>query len=102
MEPLEDDPERPSKSARKRAAHALQKLGERLIALKEVELAALNLPETLADAVREARRINSRAGGSRQRQYIGRLMREIDPEPIRAALDALRTNPVHNRGAKLS
>ena len=102
MEPFEDDAERPSKSARKRAAHALQKLGERLIALKEVELAALNLPETLADAVREARRISSRAGGARQRQYIGRLMREIDPEPIRAALDALRTNPVHNRSAKLS
>jgi len=101
MEPLEDDEERPSKSARKREAHALQKLGEMLIALKEPDLAALDLPEALAEAVREARRINSRGGGARQRQYIGKLMRETDPEPIRAALSRLSTNPVHNRKARL-
>jgi ribosome-associated protein len=80
--------ERPSKSARKRAAHAAQDLGEALIALPEGELAALALPAELATAVREARRIRSRAGGARQRQYIGKLMRALDPEPIRAALAA--------------
>ena len=86
----DDDPgdERPSKSARKRAAHAAQDLGEELVALKDAQLDALDLPETLKEAVRLARRITSRAGGARQRQYIGRLMRDIDPEPIRAALAA--------------
>jgi ribosome-associated protein len=82
--------ERPSKSARKRAAHAAQHLGEELVRLREAELTALALPEALAEAIRAARRITSRAGLARQRQYIGKLMREIDPEPIRAALDSRR------------
>ena len=85
---MNDDDERPSKSARKRAAHAAQDLGEALIALPDGELAALELPEELAAAVRAARRITSRAAGARQRQYIGKLMRSLDPEPIRAALAA--------------
>ncbi len=84
--PEQEGPERPSKSERKRAAHAAQDLGEMLIRLRDAELEALNLPEQLTEAIREARRITSRAGGARQRQYIGKLMREIDLEPIRAAL----------------
>ncbi|HEY4211417.1 MAG TPA: ribosome biogenesis factor YjgA [Steroidobacteraceae bacterium] len=80
--------ERPSKSARKRAAHEAQDLGEALIGLKDADLNALDLPEILADAIREAKRIPSRGGGARQRQYIGKLMREMDLEPIRAALEA--------------
>jgi len=78
--------ERPSKSARKRAAHAAQDLGEELIQLPDDALEALGLPEELAEAVRTARRIPSRAGGARQRQYIGKLMRGLELEPIRAAL----------------
>ena len=81
-------PERPSKSERKRAAHAAQDLGETLIRLRDADLDALGLPETLSEAIRAARSIRSRAAGARQRQYIGKLMREIDPEPIRAALAA--------------
>jgi ribosome-associated protein len=81
--------DRPSKSQRKRDAHAAQDLGETLIALRDSELVALNLPEILVEAIREARRIPARGGGgARQRQYIGKLMREIDPEPIREALIA--------------
>jgi ribosome-associated protein len=75
-----------SKSARKRAAHAAQGLGEELIRMRDSDLAALNLPETLVEAIRAARRITSRGGGARQRQYIGKLMREVDLEPIRAFL----------------
>jgi ribosome-associated protein len=80
--------EPPSKSARKRAAHAAQQLGESLIALRDAELEALGLPPQLAEAIRAARRITSRAAAARQRQYIGKLMRALDPEPIRAALAA--------------
>jgi ribosome-associated protein len=93
-EPKDDEqlqqpaPERPSKSARKRAAHAAQELGEELIKLSDAQLEALALPEQLMDALRLARRISSRGGGARQRQFIGKLMRTIDPEPIRAALSA--------------
>ncbi|HUL19237.1 MAG TPA: ribosome biogenesis factor YjgA [Steroidobacteraceae bacterium] len=82
--------ERPSKSARKRAAHAAQELGEELIKLSDEQLQALALPEQLIDALRLARRISSRGGGARQRQFIGKLMRSTDPEPIRAALGARR------------
>jgi ribosome-associated protein len=78
----------PSKSARKRAAHAAQDLGEALLGLRDAELEALKLPEALLDAIRAARRITSRAAGARQRQYIGRLMRAMDLESIRAALAA--------------
>jgi ribosome-associated protein len=86
--PDEESDERPSKSARKRAAHDAQDLGETLVGLRDAELDALNLPEILADAIRAARTITSRAGAARQRQYIGKLMREVDPEPIRSALSA--------------
>lgn len=86
--PEGDEPERPSKSARKRAAHAAQDLGEDLVRMRDAELDALGLPEQLADAIRAARHIRSRAAGARQRQFIGKLMREIDLEPIRAALSA--------------
>ena len=90
----DDDPgddggaERPSKSARKRAAHAAQDLGEALVRLGDTELDALKLPEVLTEAIRAARRINSRGAALRQRQYIGKLMRGVDPAPIRAALAA--------------
>jgi ribosome-associated protein len=80
--------ERPSKSARKREADAAQGLGTRLIALKESELAALGLPEKLFDAIMLAKRITARGGLARQRQYIGKLMRDIDLAPVETALNA--------------
>jgi ribosome-associated protein len=83
----------PSKSVLKREAHRAQALGEQLIALNDAELRALELPESLHEAIVAARSISSRGGGARQRQYIGKLMRELDPQPIRAAL-AARNAPV--------
>ena len=77
---------RPSKSARKREAAEAKDLGKSLIELKESDLRALNLDERLLDAILLAQRITSRGGLARQRQYIGKLMREIDPAPIEAAL----------------
>jgi 5-(carboxyamino)imidazole ribonucleotide mutase len=85
-----EEAERPSKSARKREALAAQRLGEELVELKDAELDALDLPERLTDAIREARSIRSRGAGARQRQYIGRLMREIDVQAVREALEARR------------
>lgn len=78
----------PSKSARKREATAAQHLGTRLIALKEADLVALELPERLFDAIVLARRISSRGGLARQRQYIGKLMRDMDTAQIEAKLAA--------------
>jgi ribosome-associated protein len=78
--------DRPSKSQRKRDADAAQALGTRLIELKETDLRALQLSEALLDAILLAKRITSRGGLARQRQYIGKLMRDIDLAPIESAL----------------
>lgn len=61
---------------------ALQVLGVQLVDLPKDRLAKLNLPETLLDAVNEAKRLTANGAISRQRQYIGRLMRDIDTTPI--------------------
>jgi len=79
-------PEIPSKTQRKRAMAELQALGAALLELPPARVQALALPEPLAEAIAEARRIASREARRRQIQFIGRLMREVDPEPIRAAL----------------
>jgi len=78
----------PSKGMRKRAAQRAQDLGERLVGLREAELDGLPLPERLLDAIHLAQRITARGGLARQRQYIGKLMREIDTAPIEAMLAA--------------
>jgi ribosome-associated protein len=80
----EDRP--PSKTRRKHEKHALQDLGEALIALDPKRLAQLDLPERLADAIGQARGIRAHEGRRRQLQYVGKLMRTVDPEPIRHAL----------------
>jgi ribosome-associated protein len=83
MEPAD----KPSKTRRKKDMHALQALGAALIDLAPARIAEINMPESLRDAVLEAKRIASHEGRRRQVQYIGRLMRDVDPAPIRAKLD---------------
>jgi len=78
-----------SKTRRKKEMHDLQALGVALVELPGGQLDALELPEALATAVREAKRIRSHEGKRRQLQYIGRLMRDVDPEPIRTQLDEI-------------
>ena len=82
---------RPSRTARKNASEELQNVGAGLVALRSNALAELDLPERLADAIAEAKRLTSFGAQRRQLQYIGKLMRKLDPEAIdaiRAALDA--------------
>jgi len=74
----------------KREHLARQKLGEELITLRDADLRSLALDEDLLEAVVEARSIKSHGALRRQKQYIGKIMRHIDPEPIRAALERLR------------
>lgn len=79
---------KPSKSARKREYQALQDLGEQLILLGNDELDAIQTDDYLIEQVREAQRISAHSALRRQKQLIGKIMREVDPEPIRAALAA--------------
>lgn len=88
----EDDfPEPPSKSSRKREMQALQDLGEQLVALSPERLKKVPLPESLYEAIRAAQGFKMEAR-RRQLQYIGKLMRKIDPEPIQAQLDIFAGN----------
>ncbi|HET8609062.1 MAG TPA: ribosome biogenesis factor YjgA [Burkholderiales bacterium] len=81
----------PSKTRRKQAMLALQELGAELTRLSDAQLEQVEMPDTLRDAVVEARRITRFEARRRQMQYIGRLMRDVDPAPIRAQLDVWRT-----------
>ncbi|OIQ85364.1 hypothetical protein GALL_327910 [mine drainage metagenome] len=81
-----DADDAPSKSQRKRDMLALQQLGEDLAALSAARLDALALPDALRTALTEYNRIRAHEGRRRQAQYIGRLMRTVDPEPLREAL----------------
>jgi ribosome-associated protein len=102
VDPQEPQPqeERPSRSARKRKAEALQRLGERLLTLKPQQLQRCALPPPLLEALLETQRLRSRSAFARARQYIGRLMRDVDPTPIEQALAEHAPEP-RGRGAKM-
>ena len=76
-----------SKTRKKKDMLALQDLGVQLVGLNEQQLEAMRLPESLLDAVQEARRLTRHEARRRQLQYIGRLMRDIDAAPIRDRLE---------------
>ena len=77
----------PSKTQLKAEADEKQALGEALLTLRTDLMARLDLPDKLLDALKEARRITNFEGRRRQMQFIGKLMRPLDTEPIRAAID---------------
>jgi ribosome-associated protein len=85
LEPNDDEPtEGRGRSARKRASHAITKLGEELVELHPERLAGLALPERLEEAIAEARRLTSFGARRRQAQFIGKLMRKLDEESLAA------------------
>lgn len=83
---MEDESQYKSKTQAKREADELQKLGEELTKLSAQQLKRMGLPDALLAALIEARSITSNVAGRRHRQFIGTLMRDVDPEPIRNAL----------------
>lgn len=88
---------KPSKSARKREQLALQELGEQLIELRASELALLCLDERLESAIRAAAEMHAHGALRRQKQLIGKLMRNVDAAPIRAHLATLRAAEARNK-----
>jgi ribosome-associated protein len=87
--PAELEFDRPSKTQMKRASHDLQELGEAVVALPDDRLAGLAVDEPLRDAILEYKRTRTHEGKRRQMQYIGKLMRRADPEPLREAVAAM-------------
>ena len=81
--------ERPSKSQLKREMHALQALGERIIAMSPAERARFPLSEDMLAAVEETGRIRSHEGRRRHMQYVGKVMRREDLTAIQAVFDEI-------------
>lgn len=88
--PPNDADSSPSKSQRKRDMHDLQELGQALAELPTERLAAVDMPEALRGAIDEYLRTRSHEGRRRQMQYVGKLMRQADAEPLREAVAAYR------------
>jgi ribosome-associated protein len=78
--------ERPSKTRQKQVSHELQELGEAAVALPDARLEGLAIDDTLLDAIRQYKKTKTFEGRRRQMQYIGKLMRRHDVEPIRQAV----------------
>ena len=90
MHESDDDEDFISKTQRKTECDELQKLGEELTTLKDSELDTFDLPDELYIAIKDARKIRQRGALKRHRQYIGRLMRGIDAEPVAQQLEKIR------------
>jgi ribosome-associated protein len=84
---------KPSKSQRKRDAHALQALGVQLVGLPPASLVRLDLPDVLREAVLAVQGMRSHGAHTRQTQYLGKLMRQLEPAVLRTVREAL--DPMH-------
>lgn len=79
-----------SKTRRKKEMAGLQDAGAELVALSADQLARIDMPQELRDAVEDARRFTRHEARRRQMQYIGRIMRGIDSAPIIEQLAAIK------------
>lgn len=86
----------PSKSMLKRAMHQLQDLGEQLLAMPDARLKSIDMPERLRDALDDYKRTRSFEGKRRQLQYIGKILRLIDAEPLREAVATFQLGHAQN------
>jgi ribosome-associated protein len=84
-ENLEELP--PSKTKIKKQMLELQALGEKLASLNKDQLKEIEMPDSLREAISEVKRMTKFGAISRQMQYIGRLMRDVETAPIIAKLD---------------
>ena len=82
--------DKPSKSQLKREMTALQDIGTELAELSRERLARIEMPERLREAILDVQRITKHEARRRQMQFIGKLMRDVDPAPLREALDEVR------------
>ena len=83
---IETSAEALSKTRRKQASHDLQALGVALVELSEERLKQLEMPERVLDALLAYKVTRSHEGRRRQMQYVGKLMRGVDIDPLRAAV----------------
>ena len=92
-----DEYEGPSKTQLKRESDALQRLGKDLLSLPDSRLALLEMDDILRFALRDGKKITAHEGKRRQLQYIGKLMRKVDPAPLREAVAAFKLGHAHDQ-----
>lgn len=89
-----DDDDFISKTRRKKQSTELQVVGAALVKLSREQLARVEMPEQLREAVLECKRLTTHEALRRQKQHIGKIMRNIDAGPIAAQLEAMHA-PSH-------
>ena len=100
---MEDESQYQSKTQKKKEAEELQRLGLKLSNLSVQQLENIEIPRSLKTALIEGKSIISNIAGRRHRQFIGALMRDVDPESISLALlQAEEKNLVESQAAKES
>lgn len=98
---MEDEIQYTSKTKKKKEAEELQQLGLELSKLPVPQLERIEIPENLRTALKQGKSITSNVAGRRHRQFIGVLMRDVNPEVIRAALmQAENKSPVKSKATK--
>lgn len=98
---MEDEIQHKSKTKKKKEAEELQRLGLELDELSVPQLERIQIPEKLRTALIEGKSITSNIAGKRYRQFIGALMRDVNPESIRLALvQAEEEVPVESEAGK--
>ncbi len=85
------DTEYKSRTRKKNEVKALQRMGEQLVALPTAQLETMDLPDELLGAIKFAHKIKKHGARKRQLQHIGAIMRHIDPQPIKTALDRIQS-----------
>lgn len=88
--PAKTEYDKPSKSQLKRDSTALQELGREIADLPRDRIKELDLPEKLYEALLHYQSVTAHEGKRRQLQYLGKLMRDVDPDPLRAALERFK------------
>jgi ribosome-associated protein len=94
--PDENGYTKPSKSMLKRESHDLQQLGKDLLAMPDSRLDDIGMPERLRDALSAWKKTRSFEGKRRQLQFIGKVMRGVDAEPLREAVAAFQMGHARN------
>ena len=87
---------KPSKSMLKRESHELQSLGKQLLEMPDSRLNDIPMPERLRDALDAFKKTRSFEGKRRQLQFIGKVMREVDAEPLREAVAQFQLGHARN------
>jgi len=91
-----------SRTQAKQAAQDTQDLADALLKLTPAELEGVDMPEALRDAFAEYHAISGFEARRRQSKYVGKLMRQADPDTLRAALsESLARQAQEGRAQKI-